>query len=182
MRQALSVVPLFTTLLILFTGNGTVFPQSSCSEPAALPFDTASYLYGHPNTGLFMASCSQSPDSIHTLVLCIEFLDDSTDIGGTSATGLNRRAWPFNTIPRYLSSTNNGQSDIIDKLWGGSVLSGRKYSLTTFFREMSGGRLTLDGEAFYVRTPYPASFYTRDSAFPITYSEALNAGHLEDTG
>jgi hypothetical protein len=100
-----------------------------------------------------------SPSTIYTIVLFLEFGDDDTP---------NTDSWPKGSPPTQM------MQDIIDR--PGAPFSGNKYNITTYFRDMSGDKLRIVGNCYYVKTRYTLAQYRRG----ITQAEAAAAGHPDD--
>jgi M6 family metalloprotease-like protein len=82
-----------------------------------------------------------TPAIIYAIVLFLEFPDDIT--GGA--------AWPKLTSPVGI------MQDIIDG--APNAPSGKKYNITTYFRDMSAGKLVIVGQPVYKKTRYSLAQY-----------------------
>lgn len=167
---------LVSVLLIFGIAVFNELRAQECGATEFMPYDTSFATIG----GASIPSGHITPATIKALVICIEFPEDAEDTSGSTATGPNTHPWPYGNKPLYIRNNVSGESDIIDYIPTGYADSGRKYSITTYFREMSSGKLTIYGEAYYVKTTYPLSFYLRDSV--LDSSEAQQYGHPEDAG
>lgn len=86
--------------------------------------------------------------TIHSVVIFIDFSDDSTDVSNST--------WPVGIGPSYLS-------DIIDL--DTSVHSNKQYNITTYFDRMSFNNLHVVGHPYYKQALHTLAWYKSQPAF-----------------
>lgn len=140
-------------LLSVFTSFGQC--GSPPMEPPQIP--QIGGIYMPSGNGL---NGTPTPAIIYAIVLFIEFPDD------TKASN----AWPKMTAPIGM------MQDVIDL--APNNFSGKKYNITTYYRDMSAGKLVIIGQPVYKQARYTLAQY----AEAIKQADAVAAGYPGDAG